>query len=243
MLDDAYHFLSARGLVADHCTAEKPPQFDSDDKTHIVNDWETSLPSKVHNAISSSEPVNIGPSESPPKMNDTPNGKSSSIGFDATIPGNVLPKILVWSTGDESGINRMMDIWQEHFLKMPPANKTEEITYMDKLAYTLDHRRSSLPWKSFALVDSASKLTRIKDLISRPIRSSEDLSIGFIFTGQGAVYNGMGVALLGYPVFRDTLKSFDRELMRLGCEWSVFGKSLMQTHHIQWRAGINKVHW
>ena len=107
---------------------------------------------------------------------------------------------------------------------------------MDKLAYTLEHHRSSLPWKSFALVDSASKLAQIKSLISLPVHLMAENNIAFIFTGQGAVYNRMGVALLGYSVFRDALESFDRELMLLGCEWSVFGKT--ETPRIQWEPNI-----
>ena len=176
----------------------------------------------MSNGIPSSELSSNGQCDNFPKTNDISNGKSYSYDFHATS-GNILPKILVWSAGDEGGINRLMDIWHDYLLKSLSANVTEEI-YMDKLAYTLERRRSSLPWKSFAVVDSISKLAVIKDLISRPVRSSEGHNIGLIFTGQGAVYNRMGVALLGYPVFRDTLESFHRELMLLGCEWSVFGK-------------------
>ena len=130
----------------------------------------------------------------------------------------------------------MMDVWQEYLQKPLSANVPEEI-YMDKLAYTLEHRRSSLPWKSFALIDSASKLARIKSLISRPVLSRKQNSIGFTFTGQGAVYNRMGLALLAYPVFRDALESFDKQLMLLGCEWSVFGKT--ETPQTQWKPDIN----
>ena len=37
MLDDAYHFLRFRGLIADHCTVEKPPQIYGDDNHHVVS--------------------------------------------------------------------------------------------------------------------------------------------------------------------------------------------------------------
>ena len=180
----------------------------------------------MSNGISSSEFSSNGQCDNSPKTNDTPNGKPYSNDFHATS-GNIFPKILVWSAGDEGGIDRLMDIWHDYLLKPLSANVPEEI-YMDKLAYTLERRRSSLPWKAFAIVDSVKKLAVIKGLISRPVRSSEGHSIGLVFTGQGAVYNRMGVALSEYPVFRDTLESFDRELMLLGCKWSVFGKT--ETH-------------
>lgn len=203
VLDDAYHFLKLKGLIAHHCTVEKPPQIYGDDNQHVVS-----------NGISQFELSSNGQRECLPKTNDIPNGKSYSSDFNATSI-EVLPKILVWSASDEGGIDRLMDVWQEYSLKPLPANVPEEI-YMDKLAYTLGHRRSSLPWKSFALVDSASKLAQIKSLISRPVHSREENNIGFIFTGQGAVYNRMGVALLGSPVFRNALESFERKLMLLG---------------------------
>ncbi len=103
------------------------------------------------------------------------------------------------------------------------------MSFMDKVADTLDRCRSSLPWKAVATVDSTSKLPQIRDLISRPVRSGGGHNVAFTFTGQGAVYTGMGIALQPYPVFRDTLEYFDRELMRLGCEWSVFGKGPNKT--------------
>ena len=235
VLDDAYHFLRSRGLTANHCTAEKPPQIHSDDNQHVASNGTTPLPSRVGNGISPSETSSNGQGGRLPKTNGIPNGESDNSDFNAT-PGKILSKILVWSAGDEGGIDRLMHVWQEYFQKPSSPNVAEEL-YMDKLAYTLASRRSSLPWKSFALIDSATQLAGVRSLVSRPIRSSEEHSVGFIFTGQGAVYNRMGIQLLGYPVFRDILESFDRELTRLGCEWSVFGKT--DTDYIPWKANIN----
>ena len=216
MLDDAYHFLGSRGLTANHCTIEKP---------YIVTNGEMPLKEKTQKGLSPSEPATDEPCERFVKTNGIPNGVFYGNRFDTT-DCDIYPRLLVWSAAEETGIHRLMSVWQEYFKNFDSGNLAEGISYMDKLAYTLDHCRSSLPWKSFALVDSASKMNRIKDLISRPIRSGEGPSVGFVFTGQGAAYNKMGAALLAYPVFRDTLESFDKELMRLGCEWSVLGKAL-----------------
>ena len=138
-------------------------------------------------------------------------------------PDNHLPKILVWSASDESGTSRLVDTWQDYLSKDLLDNSGRYADRLAKVAWTLACRRSSLTWKSFAIVNSMSDLLRIKDLISPPVRSG-GRSVGLIFTGQGAVYNGMGRALLVYPVFRDALEAFDRELLRLGCQWSVFGE-------------------
>lgn len=229
VVDDAYHFLSLNGLAAHHCTVEKPPRLGIDGNQADMNSKGTVLSSIIDNDSSTSERAISGPRGSPLKANGILHDKAYKNGFHAAA-GKNSPRILVWSAVDESGIGRLMDIWQEYFSMRPVASETEEMSFLDKVAYTLERCRSSLPWKSFATVDSASKLPQIKDLIFRPVRSSGGHNVAFAFTGQGAVYNGMGIALLAYPVFEDTLGSFDRELMRLGCEWSVFGKGPTKTY-------------
>ena len=76
----------------------------------------------------------------------------------------------MWSAGEESGIGRLMDSWQKYFLTRAAANASEGKSFMDKVASTLDRCRSSLPWKAFATIDSTSKMSRIEDLISHPVR-------------------------------------------------------------------------
>ena len=222
MVDDAYHFLSLKGLTAHHCTVEKPPRFDTGGNQADPANGETVLLGTVDNDSSRSEHVVAGHRGSPANTN-IPHDNPYKNDY-RNAPGNIYPKILVWSASDESGIGRLMDGWQKYFLMKAAASASGEMSFVDKVAYTLDRCRSSLPWKTFAAVNSTRKLPNIKDLICKPVRSGGGHNLAFVFTGQGAVYNGMGIALLAYPVFKDTLESFDRELMRLGCEWSVFGK-------------------
>ena len=228
MIDDAYHFLRLNGLTAHHCTVEKPPRLGIDGDQDDLHSSETILSSRVDNDSSASQRTISGRPGFPLQINGIRHGKRQENGFHAAS-GNNSPRILVWSAFDESGIGRLMDSWLEYFSMRPVANETTEMSFLDQIAYSLERCRSSLPWKSFAIVESASKLPQIKDLVSRPVRSSGRHNVAFAFTGQGAVYNGMGIALLAYPVFEDTLESFDRELMRLGCEWSVFGKGPTKT--------------
>ncbi|RSM05543.1 hypothetical protein CDV31_009534 [Fusarium ambrosium] len=56
----------------------------------------------------------------------------------------------------------------------------------------------------------------------KPIRSSADVGLAFIFTGQGAQYVDMGKGLTQYPIFHDTLKQIDGIYRKLGCGWSIF---------------------
>ena len=52
-------------------------------------------------------------------------------------------------------------------------------------------------------------------------RLSDEPTIGFIFTGQGAQWAKMGVELERYPIFRDSVEESDKFLRSaLGCKWS-----------------------
>lgn len=58
----------------------------------------------------------------------------------------------------------------------------------------------------------------------KPIRSSEDLGLAFVFTGQGAQYINMGLGLEQYPVYRETLENINEIYSSFGCSWNLFGK-------------------
>lgn len=91
--------------------------------------------------------------------------------------------------------------------------------YLDNLAFTLSLRRSSLSWKSYAVVKSFNDLRDIGNLISPAKRPIPDPSIAFIFTGQGAQWAGMGRGLMGFPAFLRSLLASEEYLQSLGCVW------------------------
>ncbi|RSL66807.1 hypothetical protein CEP54_003548 [Fusarium duplospermum] len=92
-----------------------------------------------------------------------------------------------------------------------------------QLAYTLAARRSKMLWRSFAVVSDRMKDGQTESLApEKPIRSSAEVGLAFIFTGQGAQYVDMGKGLTQYPIFHDTLKRIDDIYRNLGCKWSIF---------------------
>lgn len=97
---------------------------------------------------------------------------------------------------------------------------------VSQLAYTLAARRSMLAWRSFA-VPVAGEIDGLPNCSLHPTKpsrsSTEQLGAAFIFTGQGAQYPAMGIDLLIYPTFVESLKRSDAILRGLGCEWSHFG--------------------
>ncbi|KAJ5091765.1 hypothetical protein NUU61_006635 [Penicillium alfredii] len=99
---------------------------------------------------------------------------------------------------------------------------------MDNIAYTLGQRRTFHPWR---IAVSASLHTDLIGTLSNnpePVRSSREPTVGFVFTGQGAQWHGMGKELLStYPVFNQTLKTVDGCLKSLGAKFSIIDELLL----------------
>jgi acyl transferase domain-containing protein len=95
---------------------------------------------------------------------------------------------------------------------------------LDSLAYTLSRRRTFMEWRAFALVSSSDSLDSLENLISKPLRAVAEQNIGYIFTGQGAQYAGMGMELCCYPVFEQTLRALNSVFSTFGSSWDLFGK-------------------
>lgn len=96
----------------------------------------------------------------------------------------------------------------------------------DKIAYTLGQRRSFFPWRMAASAELSQDLTALLSTNAEPVRCSKEPTVGFVFTGQGAQWHGMGRELLGtYPIFQQTMKNVDACLKSLGATFSITGKS------------------
>ncbi|ORY57854.1 lovastatin nonaketide synthase [Pseudomassariella vexata] len=95
---------------------------------------------------------------------------------------------------------------------------------LNNLAYTLGQRRSQLQWR--VAVPAMTSFDLIEALNSNNVSSGKEvglLRIGFIFTGQGAQWYGMGRELLSqYPVYASAIIRADECLRRLGAKWSLF---------------------
>lgn len=95
---------------------------------------------------------------------------------------------------------------------------------LDNMAYTLGQRRSFHPWRMASSEMIGQALTASLSNNAEPIRSSKEPDLGFVFTGQGAQWHGMGKELLSaYPVFKQTMKDVDVCLKSLGATFSIIG--------------------
>lgn len=132
-----------------------------------------------------------------------------------------VPKVLAFSAMDENGLKRLSSIYDRHFASLNPTKSSDG--YLDRLAYTLNNRRSSLLWRSFALVKSVTDLQSEGLRLSKPRRMISKPRVAFCFTGQGAQWFAMGRELLSFSVFKDSLEDMDVYLSILGCSWSLLG--------------------
>ncbi|KAI0150274.1 ketoacyl-synt-domain-containing protein [Xylariaceae sp. FL1272] len=94
---------------------------------------------------------------------------------------------------------------------------------MADFAYTLGQRHSILPWRvAIPAMRSFDFIEAINSQKISPGKESDPLRIGFIFTGQGAQWYGMGRELYQqYPVFASAIDYADVCLRSLGASWSL----------------------
>ncbi|MCJ1245434.1 hypothetical protein MMC30_002638 [Trapelia coarctata] len=119
------------------------------------------------------------------------------------------PKLLVWSAADQMGLSRLANAYSRHFTATPASDPD----VLANLAYTLDTRRSILPWRSYSVAGSLNDIRQLETKISKPIQANATAPrLAFIFTGQGAQWFAMGRELLAYSVFRDSLNAADTYL-------------------------------
>ncbi|KAJ6131357.1 hypothetical protein N7523_001817 [Penicillium sp. IBT 18751x] len=94
---------------------------------------------------------------------------------------------------------------------------------MDDLAFTLNERRTRFMWKTAVVGDSVSTLIDVLSQTPKIRSSVRNPTLAFVFTGQGAQWDGMGKELLlTYPVFRDSIARIDAFLETLRAPFSVY---------------------
>ncbi|KAK2027478.1 hypothetical protein LX32DRAFT_729361 [Colletotrichum zoysiae] len=100
-------------------------------------------------------------------------------------------------------------------------------SFLDDLAYTLGFRRSLFPYRSAVSANSVEGLIKAIDNPSRlPLAKinggKPQPTIGFVFTGQGAQWAGMGKELMDiYPVYAATMRRCRDCLWAIGATWDL----------------------
>ncbi|KAI3324023.1 hypothetical protein HD806DRAFT_535136 [Xylariaceae sp. AK1471] len=94
---------------------------------------------------------------------------------------------------------------------------------LSSLAYKLAHKRTHFKWRTATKASSISELVEaLSSTEPKPVLSTTTPSLGFVFTGQGAHWPGMGRELIdSYPVFEEALRQLDQCMVNLGASWSI----------------------
>ncbi|KAI1502944.1 hypothetical protein F5X99DRAFT_137710 [Biscogniauxia marginata] len=130
------------------------------------------------------------------------------------------PRMFVISANDKDTIEKLASSLATHFGSLEQEGTQQ---YALQLAYTLYSRRSMLPWREAVVASSLHDLSqRLSSVDLTPSRTSKPPKLGFVFTGQGAQWAGMGRELLDtYPVYKKTIEAADEHLRSIGCAWSL----------------------
>ncbi|KAF3010994.1 putative PKS-like protein biosynthetic cluster [Curvularia kusanoi] len=149
---------------------------------------------------------------------------------DTSVDGATWPQILVFSSPEQSGVQRLGKAYQAALsttigagdeIKHDSSPSALPKAALLDLAYTLSQRRTQFEWRSFVIArskdDAASALTN--DLVKYK-RSKNKAASAFIFTGQGAQWPTMGYELFAVPIFKCAIQRADTHLSSLGCTWS-----------------------
>ena len=140
------------------------------------------------------------------------------------------PTVLIFSAADKAGVNRVADAYDQCFRRLPRMDRRTENRYLANLANTLSNRRSNLPWKTFAVVQTFEDLrSGLTTILSNPVRSEVSPAHSYVFTGQGAQWHAMARGLLVFPAFYKSLQKSQDYLKSSGCKWILMGTLSLST--------------
>ncbi|RHZ60784.1 hypothetical protein CDV55_106439 [Aspergillus turcosus] len=152
----------------------------------------------------------------PLESSQTPNGLHNQ--------SPIRTRLFMLSGFDDQSIAKQMENMKVYLLERQSIADDE---FMSSLAFTLNQRRTALMCRAAATGHSAADVIKALEGSIKVRKATRKPVVGFVFTGQGAQWCGMGRELVGaYPVFRQSMERIDAHLTRLGAPFSALGEIL-----------------
>ena len=143
---------------------------------------------------------------------------NNSKGQATTLEKAPTPQLVVLTAKSERSLLKRTEDLARWVSKM--SSRDDDLC---SLAYTLNTRRSHMPWRCSVIANSSHDLE--SSLIQRNFqmnRASTDIRLTYLFTGQGAQWFAMGRELISaQPRFRKSLLKSDQILQGLGATWGL----------------------
>jgi acyl transferase domain-containing protein/NADPH:quinone reductase-like Zn-dependent oxidoreductase/acyl carrier protein len=130
------------------------------------------------------------------------------------------PKLIVLSAYDEAATKRLAAQIGVYIEQHPEIFQKR---LLGDMAYTLDERRSHLPWRIAVTASTCDELSlAINSASTIPKRATGVPKLAFAYTGQGAQWPQMGRELLQtHTLFAETLRDAADCLRRLGADFDL----------------------
>ncbi|KAK3365148.1 hypothetical protein B0T24DRAFT_425020 [Lasiosphaeria ovina] len=203
VLDDARSFLEHRGLQAHHNT---------------VKSWRKY-------SLDSDSIFDVTPASSTRCSSSLGNWELASQSQLSEFLGDIytIPHLFVISAQHREGLSAIASSHLSYI-----ENHATDPDFFRDYSYTMYARRSHLQYKSFIVAKSVAELTQKMAAIdqSKSIRSDsrQQFKPALVFCGQGAQWSRMGMELMVFDVFRESIEAADEYLRGIDSGFSLVAK-------------------